>query len=108
MILLNSAQIKELWDSGWLTTIRYKGGQHFIEGRVHKVKTEMYQKDAKAYVRVHNIKDAGNRWELTLRRVSVYDYLKERKAEEVGQMDIFNTEKSGGGQRKAEGNFNKE
>lgn len=89
MILLETRQIKELWESGWLKVLRYKSGQHWIEGRAHKVKRDMYDKDARAHVRIYSVKDAGNAWELTLQRISVYDYLKERKADETVQMDIF-------------------
>lgn len=88
MILLDRDQIKSLWDNGRLVIKRFKGGQRWVEGRIHKVKIDMYEKDARAHVRVENINDSGNAWELTLRRVSVFDYMKQRKPE-IGQMDVF-------------------
>ncbi len=81
MFVLDSRQLKELWDTGWLKIVRPQGGKRYIEGNMHKVKKDMYDKDAKAHVRVESIKDVGNNWEISLRRVSVFDYMKQRKPE---------------------------
>ena len=87
MILLKQQQVDDLKAYGSLVIHRDKDGFGWKLGRVYKIKTWIYSKNAAAYAKIREVRDQVNRWEIVLDKALVFDYLKQKHGS-VPQLEI--------------------